>query len=93
MAPKVILYDEPTTGLDPIRSDVINELILKLQRELHVTSIVVTHDMRFARKLADRILFLHEGEARFFGGVEDLEKTNDPVLKEFLSMDELLLPT
>jgi len=53
--PKVILYDEPTTGLDPVRSDVINELILKLQRELKVTSIVVTHDMNSAFKVADRI--------------------------------------
>lgn len=59
--PEVVLYDEPTTGLDPIRADVINELILKLQRELHVTSIVVTHDMTSALKVADRIVMLHEG--------------------------------
>src|SRR5690606_10492009 len=59
LEPKVILYDEPTTGLDPIRSDAISELILKLQRELKVTSIVVTHDMANAFKVADRIVMLH----------------------------------
>src|SRR5690348_11000779 len=62
LGPRVILYDEPTTGLDPIRSDVINELILKLKRELNVTSIVVTHDMNSAFKVADRIVMLHEGK-------------------------------
>ncbi len=59
--PEVVLYDEPTTGLDPIRADVINELILKLKRELHVTSVVVTHDMTSAYKVADRIVMLHKG--------------------------------
>lgn len=59
--PEIILYDEPTTGLDPPRSDVINELILKLQRELGVTSVVVTHDMASARKVANRIIMLYEG--------------------------------
>jgi phospholipid/cholesterol/gamma-HCH transport system ATP-binding protein len=59
--PEVILYDEPTTGLDPIRSDLINELILKMQDELGTTSIVVTHDMASARKVGDRIIMLHEG--------------------------------
>ena len=60
--PEVILYDEPTTGLDPIRADIINELILKLQRELGVTSVVVTHDMTSAYKIADRIIMLHQGK-------------------------------
>ncbi|MHC4353942.1 MAG: ABC transporter ATP-binding protein, partial [Planctomycetota bacterium] len=60
--PEVVLYDEPTTGLDPIRSDVINELVLKLQRELGVTSVVVTHDMTSAYKVADRIIMLHNGK-------------------------------
>ncbi len=59
--PEVVLYDEPTTGLDPVRADVINELILKLKRELQVTSVVVTHDMVSAYKVADRIVMLHEG--------------------------------
>ncbi len=60
--PEVILYDEPTTGLEPICSDVINELVLKLQKELGVTSIVVTHDMNSAYKIADRIIMLHNGK-------------------------------
>jgi phospholipid/cholesterol/gamma-HCH transport system ATP-binding protein len=60
--PEVVLYDEPTTGLDPVRADVINELILKLKRELHVTGVVVTHDMTSAYKVADRIVMLHRGE-------------------------------
>jgi phospholipid/cholesterol/gamma-HCH transport system ATP-binding protein len=59
---------------------------------LHLTSIVVTHDMRFARKLADRVVFLHQGEARFFGTMEEMDRTEDPVLKEFLALDELVLP-
>jgi phospholipid/cholesterol/gamma-HCH transport system ATP-binding protein len=61
MRPEVILYDEPTTGLDPIRADLINELILKLQRALGTTAVVVTHDMASARKVGDRIVMLHEG--------------------------------
>ncbi len=60
--PKVVLYDEPTTGLDPVTSDIINELILKLKRELKVTSIVVTHDMKSAYKIADRIVMFHHGK-------------------------------
>ncbi len=91
--PEAILYDEPTTMVDPLMGHLLGDLIERLKRQLHLTSIVVTHDMRFARKLADRILFLHEGTARFFGSVEDLEHTDDPVLREFLAMDELLLPT
>src|SRR5207244_7144209 len=67
LSPEVILYDEPTTGLDPIRSDVINELILKLQRELKVTSVVVTHDMVSAFKVATRMVMLHEGKLIFNG--------------------------
>ena len=91
--PEAILYDEPTTMVDPLMNHLLGDLIERLKRQLHLTSIVVTHDMRFARKLADRVLFLHEGTARFAGTVEELERTEDPVLKEFLAMDELLLPT
>jgi phospholipid/cholesterol/gamma-HCH transport system ATP-binding protein len=82
--PEVILYDEPTTGLDPIRSDVINELILKLQRELKVTSIVVTHDMNSAFKVADRIVMLHEGGLIFDGTPEDIQKSEDEAVKRFV---------
>jgi phospholipid/cholesterol/gamma-HCH transport system ATP-binding protein len=83
--PKVILYDEPTTGLDPIRSDVINELIIKLQRELKVTSIVVTHDMNSVFKVADRVVMLHEGGIAFDGTVEQLKNSEDPVVRQFIT--------
>jgi phospholipid/cholesterol/gamma-HCH transport system ATP-binding protein len=82
--PEVILYDEPTTGLDPIRSDVINELILKLQRELKVTSIVVTHDMNSAFKVADRIVMLHEGRIIFDGTPEEIQTSENADVKRFV---------
>jgi phospholipid/cholesterol/gamma-HCH transport system ATP-binding protein len=84
LEPEVILYDEPTTGLDPVRSDVINELILKLQRELTVTSIVVTHDMNSAFKVADRIVMLHEGRIIFDGTPEEIQKSTDPAVQRFV---------
>jgi phospholipid/cholesterol/gamma-HCH transport system ATP-binding protein len=83
--PRVILYDEPTTGLDPIRADVINELILKLQREMHVTSIVVTHDMHSAFKVADRIVMLHEAKLIFDGTPEQVRTTDHPVVRRFVA--------
>ncbi len=83
--PKVILYDEPTTGLDPIRADVINELILKLQRELKVTSIVVTHDMQSAIKVGDRIVMLRQGKIIFDGTPAEIQNTSDPVVKRFVT--------
>jgi phospholipid/cholesterol/gamma-HCH transport system ATP-binding protein len=83
--PKVILYDEPTTGLDPIRSDVINELIVKLQKELKVTSIVVTHDMASAFKVADRIVMLHQGKIVFDGTPEEIRATKDPIVHHFVN--------
>jgi phospholipid/cholesterol/gamma-HCH transport system ATP-binding protein len=84
LEPEVILYDEPTTGLDPIRSDVINELILKLGRQLDVTSIVVTHDLASAFKVADRMVMLHEGLVRLEGSPEDFRRSEDPVVRRFL---------
>jgi len=84
LSPDVILYDEPTTGLDPIRSDVINELILKLQRELRVTSIVVTHDMASAFKVADRIVMLHEGQIVFDGTPEEVRTTDNVLVQRFV---------
>ncbi len=85
MAPKVILYDEPTTGLDPIRSDVINELIIKLKNELQITSIVVTHDMNSAFKVADRILMLAEGKIHFDGTPATIRQSDDPIVQQFIS--------
>ncbi len=83
--PQVILYDEPTTGLDPIRSDVINELILKLKRQLEVTSIVVTHDMKSAYKVADRILMLYKGKFIFDGTVEQIKNSTDERIQQFIT--------
>ena len=90
--PEAILYDEPTTMVDPLMGHLLGELIARLKTQLHLTSIVVTHDMRFARRLADRIVFLHQGDARFLGTVEEMDRSDDPVLKEFLTLDELILP-
>ncbi len=82
--PHVILYDEPTTGLDPIRADVINELILKMRRELKVTSIVVTHDMQSAFKVADRIVMLYEGRFIFDGTPRQIQQTDNPIVRRFV---------
>lgn len=90
--PEAILYDEPTTMVDPLIAHLLGDLIERLKRQLHLTSIVVTHDMRFAKKLADRVLFLHEGTARFFGTMAELEQSDDPILKDFMALDELVLP-
>jgi phospholipid/cholesterol/gamma-HCH transport system ATP-binding protein len=84
MDPEVILYDEPTTGLDPIRSDIINELILKLQRELNVTSVVVTHDMKSAYKIADRIIMLHDGNIIADGDADHVKNHTHPVVQQFI---------
>ena len=91
--PEAILYDEPTTMVDPLMAHLLGDLIERLKQQLHLTSIVVTHDMRFAKKLADRVVFLHAGRAHFFGTMEEMEHSDDPVLKEFLSLDELVMPT
>jgi phospholipid/cholesterol/gamma-HCH transport system ATP-binding protein len=85
LSPEVILYDEPTTGLDPIRSDVINELILKLKRELGVTSVVVTHDMTSAYKIADRIVMLHNGKIVADGDADYIRNHPHPVVQQFIN--------
>ncbi len=82
--PQLILYDEPTTGLDPIRSDVINELIIKLQRELHTTSVSVTHDMNSAFKIANRIVMLHDGKIIIDGSPDEIKNTDNPIVKRFV---------
>lgn len=90
--PTAVLYDEPTTMVDPLMGHLLGNLIQRLKSQLHLTSIVVTHDMRFAEKLADRVLFLHEGKARFFGTMEEMRASDDPILCEFLELDQLVLP-
>jgi phospholipid/cholesterol/gamma-HCH transport system ATP-binding protein len=90
--PSAVLYDEPTTMVDPLMAHLLGNLIQRLKMQLHLTSIVVTHDMRFAEKLADRVVFLHEGTARFFGTTAELRASQDPILREFLALDELVVP-
>jgi phospholipid/cholesterol/gamma-HCH transport system ATP-binding protein len=82
--PEVVLYDEPTTGLDPVRSDVINEMILKLKKELNVTGIVVTHDMTSAYKVADRIVMLQHGKVIADGDAAYFKSTNDHRVRRFV---------
>ena len=90
--PEAILYDEPTTMVDPLMGRLLGNLIQKLKHQLRLTSIVVTHDMRFAERLADQVLFLHQGKAYFFGTMDELKLTTDPFLREFLDLDKLVLP-
>jgi phospholipid/cholesterol/gamma-HCH transport system ATP-binding protein len=90
--PECILYDEPTTMVDPLMATLLGDLIQKLKQQLKLTSIVVTHDMRLAKKLADRIVFLHEGHAIFFGTMQEMEHCPDEVIRQFLDLDKLILP-
>jgi phospholipid/cholesterol/gamma-HCH transport system ATP-binding protein len=89
--PECVLYDEPTTMVDPLMAQLLGDLIKKLKAQLHLTSIVVTHDMRLAKKLADRVMFLHEGRAIFFGTYPEMEQCREPIIQEFLELDELKL--
>lgn len=82
--PEVMLYDEPTTGLDPIMSDVINELIIRVQKNQNTTSIVVTHDMKGAYKIADRIAMLHQGKIIQVGSPGEIQETANPVVGQFI---------
>jgi len=82
--PDVILYDEPTTGLDPVRADLINELILKLQRELRTTAVVVTHDLASARKVGDRIAMLYDGRIIAEASPDGLDRIADPTVRHFV---------
>jgi phospholipid/cholesterol/gamma-HCH transport system ATP-binding protein len=89
--PECVLYDEPTTMVDPLMAQLLGDLIKRLKVQLNLTSIVVTHDMRLAKKLADRVVFLHEGRAIFFGPYADMERSQEPIIQEFLQLDELKL--
>ena len=82
--PQVILYDEPTAGLDPIVSDSINRLIRRLQEQLSVTSIVVTHDMTSCNRVADRVALLNEGRRHFYGTLDELRDTQDEIVRDFV---------
>lgn len=89
--PQAILYDEPTTMVDPVMSHTISALMAKVQRQVRLTSMVVTHDTQLARKLANRLVLLHEGGVRFFGTLAEMDASTDPVLREFLRHDSLAL--
>jgi phospholipid/cholesterol/gamma-HCH transport system ATP-binding protein len=82
--PEIVLYDEPTTGLDPIVSDSIDKLILRVRDRLHVTTVVVTHDMRSARRLGQRILMLHERKIYATGTAEEIFQSQDPIVRQFI---------
>ena len=88
--PQCILYDEPTTMVDPIMSDHLAELMLRLKRQLHLTSIVVTHDLDLMYRVADRVVFLAEGKVIFFAPPADLAKSDQPFIQEFLEMDRVV---
>ena len=89
--PEGILYDEPTTMVDPLMVQTVAELMQKVQRQVRLTSIVVTHDTRLARRLADRLVLLHEGRLRFFGTIAEMDASTDPVLTTFLEQDQVRL--
>ncbi len=84
LRPKYILYDEPTTGLDPVTSAVIDDLMVRMERQLGVTGVVITHDMRSAYTVANRIAMLYEGTVRQFGTVDEIKNTTDPVVRQFI---------
>jgi phospholipid/cholesterol/gamma-HCH transport system ATP-binding protein len=84
LRPKYILYDEPTTGLDPVTSAVIDELMIRMQKQLGVTGVVITHDMRSAYRVATRIAMLYEGSVRQVGSVQEIQHSTDPVVRQFI---------
>jgi phospholipid/cholesterol/gamma-HCH transport system ATP-binding protein len=88
--PQCILYDEPTTMVDPIMSEHLSDLMLRLKKQLRLTSVVVTHDLDLMYKVADRVVFLSDGGVIFFGPSSGLEKSDHPLIREFLEMDRVV---
>lgn len=91
--PEIVLYDEPTTMVDPLIARRLGGLIQRLKQQLGFSAIVVTHDMRFAERLADTVLFLHDGRAAFFGPLSDFLASPDPNIQQFLTLDAYVLPS
>ena len=87
--PECILYDEPTTMVDPLMAQTLSDLILKVKQQTGLTSVVVTHDVKLARKLADRIVFLVDGRVAFFGTVPEMDRSAVPMVQEFIQLDEV----
>lgn len=88
--PQCVLYDEPTTMVDPIMSDHLGDMMLRLKKQLHLTAVVVTHDLDLMYKVADRVVVLFEGSVIYFGPTGGLEKSEHPHIKEFLEMDRVV---
>ncbi len=88
--PQYILYDEPTTGLDPVMTDRINRLMIKFKKQSEITSIIVTHELRIVHDVADRVLLLNEGEVAFNGLPEEIIRSDDPVVSQFMTGDSTL---
>jgi phospholipid/cholesterol/gamma-HCH transport system ATP-binding protein len=86
--PEAVLYDEPTTNVDPLMAQLLGDLIKKLKFQLKLTSVVVTHDMRLAQKVADRVIFLHEAKVAFFGKPEDMINSDIEIVREFMVLDQ-----
>jgi phospholipid/cholesterol/gamma-HCH transport system ATP-binding protein len=84
LRPKYILYDEPTTGLDPVTSAVIDQLMVRMREKLHVTGVVITHDMRSAYTVGTRIAMLYQGRVRWQGTIDEIQKTTDPIVRQFI---------
>jgi phospholipid/cholesterol/gamma-HCH transport system ATP-binding protein len=84
LRPKYILYDEPTTGLDPVTSAVIDQLMIRMREKLNVTGVVITHDMRSAYSVGTRIAMLYEGRTRFEGTIAEIHETTDPIVRQFI---------
>jgi len=82
--PEIVLYDEPTTGLDPIVSDSIDQLIIRVRDQLDVTTVVVTHDMRSARRIGQRIIMLHDGKVHATGTAAEIFGSKDPIVRQFI---------
>lgn len=85
MEPEILLYDEPTTGLDPIMADAINELILEMKHRLQVTGVAITHDMTSAYKIADRIAMLYQGKIQAVGSAEEIKNSTNPIVHQFVT--------
>jgi phospholipid/cholesterol/gamma-HCH transport system ATP-binding protein len=87
--PECILYDEPTTMVDPLMAQTIGDLILKVKRRTGLTSVVVTHDMKLARKLADRVVFLVDGRVAFLGTIAEMDQSTVSMVQDFIQLDEV----
>ena len=84
MEPEILLYDEPTTGIDPVMADAINELIIRMREQLNMTSIAITHDMTSAYKIADRIAMLYQGKIVEVGSPEEIKSSVNPIVQQFI---------